>query len=174
MGPNWNNPKVNWGSYTVYNYYLTFDRKMSTSEYIVKPLVDQLVNDIVLRHERKLREAKKLDPTGETSDFYIISKGFKASSKVWIRHGQFMLSLVSRTSTSVPMSPAPSPFAKKECLKRILNTIIQCWVIVQLERQRPRHVVHPVERRKLKHHRRWKGPFYPNLKTTTHRLYQVR
>ena len=55
---------------------------MSTSEYIVKPLVDQLVNDIVLRHERKLREAKKLDPTGKTSDFYIISKGFKASSKV--------------------------------------------------------------------------------------------
>ena len=110
----------------------------------------------------------------ETSDFYIISKGFKASSKVWIRHGQFMLSLVSRTSTSVPMSPAPSPFAKKECSKLILNTIIQCWVIVQLERQRPRHVVHPVERRKLKHHRRWKGPFYPNLKTTTHRLYQVR
>ena len=39
---------------------------MSTSEYIVKPLVDQLVNDIVLRHERKLREAKKLDPTGKT------------------------------------------------------------------------------------------------------------
>jgi len=39
-------------------------RKMSASEYIVKPLVDQLVNDIVLRHERKIREAKKLDPTG--------------------------------------------------------------------------------------------------------------
>ena len=37
---------------------------MSASEYIVKPLVDQLVNDIVMRHERKQREAKKLEPTG--------------------------------------------------------------------------------------------------------------
>ena len=50
---------------------------MSTSEYIVKPLVDQLVNDIVLRHERKLREAKKLDPTGKTFDFFHYFKGFQ-------------------------------------------------------------------------------------------------
>ena len=38
--------------------------KMTASEYIVKPLVDQLVNDIVKQHERKQREAKKLEPTG--------------------------------------------------------------------------------------------------------------
>ena len=37
---------------------------MTASEYIVKPLVDQLVNDIVKQHERKQREAKKLEPTG--------------------------------------------------------------------------------------------------------------
>ena len=47
---------------------------MSTSEYIVKPLVDQLLNDILMRHERKQREAKKLDPTG---NFYSIFNNYK-------------------------------------------------------------------------------------------------
>ena len=105
------------------------------SEFIVRPIVDQIINDALLKQERKQREQKKLDPTGNCYFDHIgnninsgIAHKIKPNSPVPLKaftgiENEFKVlsyySTLFSSKFSVLTISARKAFGKNECWTRI-------------------------------------------------------